>query len=210
MGFAYTDSYTQGLVGLLPVMDSIRAAGERVRSGAAEAALFRWFGDNSPAWRTEAGRRIETLRKVFNLQKIAIGFTNLKLRKQGENASAATGAIRGINPGIVSGYNDPDGLDPITLNEAFKRLPTYLPVTGNGIVDTGGWNQSRLNTVIHEMSHLILNTADEKAAGGPYAGLEAYGAQRARSLATLYPLQAQNNAENWGIFIEACGRNRST
>ena len=191
-------------------MDSIRTAGERVRSGAADAALFRWFGDNSPAWRTQVARRIETLRKVFNLQKIAIGFTSLRLRNRGENASAAPGAIRGINPGIVSRYNDPDGLDPITLNEAFRTLPTYLPVTGNGIVDTGGWNQSRLNTVIHEMSHLILSTADERPPGGAYAGLEAYGAQRARSLATLYPAQAQNNAENWGIFIEACGRNRSS
>jgi len=210
MGFAYSDSYTQLNVSMLPVMQSIKTAGERVRSGAADAALFRWFGDNSNAWRSEAARRIETLRRIFNLQSIAIGFTNLRERNRGENASAATGALTGIQPALVSQYMAGNDLDPITLNEAFRSLPPYLPLTGTGIVDTGGWNQSKLNTVIHELSHLILNTRDETPPGGPHAGQPAYGAQRARSLATLYPLQAQNNAENWGIFIEACGRNHAS
>jgi hypothetical protein len=210
MGFQYTDGYTQGLVSLLPVMDTIKAALERVKSGAADAALFRWFGDNSLAWRTQAANRIERLRRVFNLQNIAIGFANLSDRNQGENANALPGGITGINPALVGQYHANNTLNPILLNESFRRLPSYLPVTGTGIVDTSGWNQSRLETVLHEMSHLILTTADERPPAGPYAGVEAYGAQRARSLATLYPAQAQNNAENWGIFIEACGRNRSS
>lgn len=95
---------------------------------------------------------------------------------------------------------------PVELGTTFRTLPVYLPMFPDGTVDNTGWNQSQLETLIHELSHLLLGTADVLLGGAK----EAYGAKRAAKLALESPSAALRNAENWGIFIEAAGYHRSS
>jgi hypothetical protein len=79
------------------------------------------------------------------------------------------------------------------FNLNFPNLKTYAnptPATCAG--------QSQFETLVHELSHLVLNTNDETLS----SGVTAYGGSNARTLAAQSPDKAKNNAENWGFFIE--------
>lgn len=195
MGFTYGNSYVQGMVAPLPVMNALTTCVSRIRSGQANNALFRWFGDNSPVWRQDALRRVDKMRSVLNLQNITLGFEWLGMRGAGTNAAAFPNSVPNINPNSL--VNTSQGMQ-INLDEGFNRLPNYLGLTATHIVDTGGYHQSKLNTVVHELSHAVLGTLDAPAGA-------CYGAQNARQLASVNSAAAKLNAENWGIFVEACG-----
>jgi len=195
MGFEYGNSYVQGMVAPLPVLKTLTACVSRIRAGQASNALFRWFGDNSPAWTQDALRRVDKMRSVSNLQSITIGFEWLGMRGANVNAAAYPNSVPSIVP--AAKVNTAQGMQ-LNLDEGFNRLPNYLPLTPTGIVNTTGFYQSKLNTVLHELSHAILGTVDAPVGA-------CYGAQNARQLATNNSAAAKLNAENWGIFIEACG-----
>ncbi len=55
--------------------------------------------------------------------------------------------------------------------------------------------QSRTGTFVHELSHIVGNTDDEKVGGET-----CYGLQWSRILADRFPDQAVNNAENYGLY----------
>jgi hypothetical protein len=200
MGFHYGNSYVQGMVAPLPVLTALTTCVSRIRAGQASAALFRWFGDNSPAWTQDALRRVDKMRSVLNLQNITLGFEWLSMRGATTNAAAFPNSVPNINP--TSLVNTSQGMQ-VNLDEGFNRLPNYLGLTATRIVDTTGYHQSKLNTVLHELSHAILGTVD--APNGA-----CYGAQNARQLATNNSTAAKLNAENWGIFVEACGHHKAS
>lgn len=53
---------------------------------------------------------------------------------------------------------------------------------------------STVGTIIHELSHLVANTRDH-----------AYGQIRCRGLATMLPVQARSNADNYQYYCESFG-----
>ena len=200
MGFEYGNSYVQGMVAPLPVQNTLTTCVSRIRAGQANNALFRWFGDNSPAWTQDALRRVDKMRAVLNLQSITLGFEWLGMRGGNTNAAAYPNSVPSIVPAakVITAQSM-----QLNLDEGFNRLPNYLTLMPTGIVNASGFYQSKLNTVLHELSHAILGTVDAPAGG-------CYGAQNARQLATNNSAAAKLNAENWGIFIEACGYHASS
>jgi hypothetical protein len=207
MGLKFTNHFVASQVDTMSILSAIKNCASRIKTGQADPALQRWFADTSPAWKQTAQQRLEQLRKIINLQEISIGVSTLADRDTSENANALTGGATSIVPGT----NTPDPLPLVQLNSAFLTLPRYLPRNG-GAVDAGVYNpnlsnnQSKFESVIHELTHVILSTNDEQLTNGD----EAYGTNRALTLATQSAALAQTNAENWGCFIEACGKFNGT
>lgn len=84
----------------------------------------------------------------------------------------------------------------ITLCPRFFGAMTQSSVTG----------QSRTETFIHEMSHIVGNTEDEVH---PDWGVTAYNRNLARDLADNYPNLAINNAENYGFYCMWVAQDRT-
>ena len=199
MGFYYTGKYTSGLLSRYDVYQAIQNCIQRVEQNKADAALSRWFGDNSQNFKNEVRKKLNILRSRINLMQINVGFEDMKTRNKFTNAAAYTGAVTSLDP-----TSNPNvGNRHVFLDLNFKKLPNYLPLSG-GQIDASGYNQSQFETFVHELSHLILATEDVTylQGGNTYT---AYGAQRALLIATHLPDEAKKNAENWGIFVEACG-----
>ncbi len=200
-------SYVQTTLLLLnkPLMDGLQTAAERVQSGQADAACQRWFGDNTGPWKTQLHRTLRQLRSNINVRTIKVGFAPLDDR--GANAAAWR------NNGLA--FSTPLGgagtVDNMNLDVGFNSLPTYLPLNG-GQVDASFYSQSKFETLVHELSHLFLNTKDVPTKWEPDGSVakEAYGAKRAAKLAVADPAKAKRNAENWGIFVEAVGVHKSS
>jgi hypothetical protein len=131
------------------------------------------------------------------------------LTRDGANAAAYAAPDQNVSLNLgdmLSHVPRREGEVPVELGTNFRSLPMYLPMFPDGTVDNTGWNQSQLDTLVHELSHLLLGTKDKTLANGK----EAYGAKRASKLALESPQRALKNAENWGIFIEAAGYHRSS
>ncbi len=199
------------------VMAALQNAADRIRSGNANDALLRWFGDNSADFQSEARRKIATMRSQANVRTIKVGRRGVVKQAgggigrgdAGENAAAfpSTGTVtfkvRSL-PGSSTTRDSRFAGNNMFISSAWGSLPDYLPMTG-GTVDAGGWNQSKMNTFVHELSHLLMGTEDVSV-----GGYTVYGAQRAELLAANLPDGAKVNAENWGIFVEAVGHHEAS
>lgn len=206
MGFSSTDNYVSGLIGTLGshVQSAIGVAAAEVAAGRATAAMNRWFGDSSPAFRKSLAKDLNQLRANLNIRTITVGYEELNARDSGTNAGAWNDFTKRLNLGTDLSHI-PIGRSGIELDMAFSSLPLYMPLDGNRQIDVTGYNQSKFETLIHELSHLLLGTKDED-----WNGKDAYGAKRASRLAANNPVKAKNNAENWGIFIEAVGYHKTS
>lgn len=84
----------------------------------------------------------------------------------------------------------------IDINKHF----TLRIYAGRGLMATPyGW---RVNTLFHELSHRIINTAD--VVDAVCGNAKCYGAPNSRNLAAAHPDLAATNASNWAFFICAC------
>ncbi|MDJ0642491.1 MAG: M35 family metallo-endopeptidase [Erythrobacter sp.] len=233
MGLKTNDRYLKPTIDALSpqVMAALANAAARLTSGAGSMASLRWFGTAAVADRTRLARKLRTMRSVINVNSITIGFADYAgagamnspvARDANTNAmSLAVNAPVGIGGNVATlgaamGGGNQDQRS-VFLDENFMQLPDLLPlapppppvVPANGApvpppppprVAANGWHQSKFNTLVHELTHLLLGTDDVVGATG-----DAYGTQRASQLAAANAGQAENNAENWGIFVEACG-----
>lgn len=235
MGLTTNDRYLKPTIDTLgpQVMAALANAAARLTSGAGDLAARRWFGTNAPADLTRIARQLRQMRTVINVNTVVVGSADYAGpggrathvgRAAGTNAMALTntgavgvgGNVQTLGGAIGGGHMDQRS---VFLDENFQRLPAQLPLAVPPPPPAGAppvppppprvavnaWNQSKFNTLVHELTHLLLGTADEVGAAG-----DAYGTQRAYQLATNSPAQAQNNAENWGIFVEVCGHRNIT
>ena len=199
MGFHYTGKYTSGLLSKYDVYKAIQECISRIEKNQADAAMLRWFGDSSNNFKKDLKTKLNKMRSRINLIQINVGFESMKERDVDTNASAFPGAVTSLNPTSNRGGQH------VFLDLNFKNLPNYLPLSG-GLIDASDYHQSQFNTFAHELSHLILNTDDEELNNGD----EAYGTEQALQLVGENVAKAKNNAENWGIFIEACGYRKTS
>lgn len=206
MGFSSTDNYVSTMIGSLgsQVQNALGTAATEVAAGRATAAMTRWFGDSSPAFRKTLAKDLNQLRANLNIRTITVGYEELSARDSGTNAGAWNDFTKRLNLG-TNLSQIPTGRSAIELDMGFRSLPLYMPLDGTRLIDATGYNQSKFETLIHELSHLLLGTKDED-----WNGKDAYGAKRASRLAANNPAKAKNNAENWGIFIEAVGYHKTS
>lgn len=205
------------------LMDALATAAARVQSGAADAAIRRWFGDDAVPQKKALANTISRFRSNINLKTIVVGFEVAKVNPNFSRVADANGKVTVISPKFIrsTGMNAaafratdanvslnlgdrlshvPVGEAPVELGEGYKQLPKLLPQAA-GQVDASGWIQSQFETLVHELSHLLLGTIDVKYTDGSTA----YGTEQAALLATFGSEHSFKNAENWGIFIEAAG-----
>jgi len=172
------------------IMDALQKAASEVAANKADTECLRWFGDITPNFKKELAKKIRKFRSIINLKEIRIHFASIKEREPNENAAA-------FEP--TSGWRDNASIQQaqsetfeIHVNDAYSQLTLYC--VPSPALTLG---QSKFETLIHELSHLILNTEDET-----YNGATAYGGTNARVLAANDADHAKTNAENWGLFIE--------
>jgi len=172
------------------ILTALSAAASQVGKGQAGTECQRWFGDTSGPFTAKLAKALRQFRSIINTQTIQVRFATLADRERSENAAAyrpTGGWDEYVNMTKAQGQNL-----QMHINEAFSRLPIYCnpdPASTNG--------QSQFETVVHELSHLVLNTDDIV-----HGGDTAYGAEAARQLATDDAENAKKNAENWGLFVE--------
>lgn len=210
MGILATGKYTGSMINKFSgqFLQALDVAATRTDQGSADAACTRWFGDNTAAFKKDTAKKLRKMKSVVNLKTIRISFQSIAARERGENAAAWNDqtAHFGLGTGDFSHVRAHHGItSEVYLNEGFRQLPDFLGTLGGGTIDDTFWNQSKFETIIHEMSHLILGTID-----AVHAGTTAYGAQRAATLAAGDAAKAKRNAENWAIFVEAVGINKSS
>ncbi len=213
MGFNFGgNKIVQGYVEALPIYDSLKECAERIKQGKANAAILRWFGTNDNEKIKDILAKSQKMRSYFNLLSIDIGFRSLAQRNKNENAAAIAGIANTLDPNSdnslvsIATAAAREQLFPVMINERFAKLKKFLPKLADETVSTADPGQSQLNTILHELSHLIIATDDEKLETGAIA----YSASNARLLAIENTTKALNNAENWGIFIEAVGYHKSS
>lgn len=205
------------------LMGGLSTAADRASSGQADAAISRWFGADAVPQKKQIATTINRFRSNINLKTITVGFEALAQNPNYAKTTGADGKVTIIEPKFVrsQGMNAaayaatdsnvslslddllshaPAGGAPVFLGEGFRNLPLLLPLAGTQI-DASGWIQSQFETLVHELSHLLLGTIDVKFTDGSTA----YGTEAAAELATFGSTHAFRNAENWGIFIEAAG-----
>jgi hypothetical protein len=184
MGFNITTlgpSSRKIVVELAPlIITAMRKSETELAAGRAATEVTRWFGTTSA--NTIKGK-VSKLRSFYNCNNITLRFATLQ--KRGSNNAAA------LAPG--NGWDDYTNLTKANgvtfemyLNSGWEEKDRWstkpLATAGSG---------GQFKTLVHELSHLGLNTNDHKYQAGPCI-----------TLASSDPVKALDNADNWGFFIE--------
>ncbi len=191
------------------MLTALANARDAVDKGTANTQLLTWFGIADPgASKAMLKRRLSFMRSHINNTPISFSLTgdsdpnnnadaipfNLK-GGAGQDTYAKYQALQNQNASISikKGTDNLKDEAVVRLGKNFKNLPDY----GTNPLSTFD-GQDKFETLVHELSHVILGTEDEKLSNGATA----YGAVAARELATTNAGKAINNAENWGFFVE--------
>lgn len=167
------------------IIDTLRRAAGRIQQGGGKTESKRWFGDQNDAWMKELASNLNMLASMINVKPIGVAFSNLYKRCSGTFAAA---------PMPSGGWqNFAGGPNPMTaaqgqgfriwLNLSWNGAPLYRP----GIQPA----DSKFQTLVHECTHLFLNTDDD-----------AYGVQSCEGTAANTPNIAKKTADCWGYFVE--------
>ncbi|MDV6034726.1 MAG: hypothetical protein F9B45_32465 [Phycisphaera sp. RhM] len=167
------------------IIRTLRTISGTIRAG--NAASQTWFGDNGAAWIQELKRKLNRMASVINLQSIAVHGSELNRRGGGTYAAAQRPA---------GGWGDYTSVSAsqgqnfhMRLDNNWNNSPLYATATNA---------DSKFQTLVHELTHLILDTEDEE-----YDGEDAYGVAACQGLAADDPATAKTNADNWGYFVES-------
>jgi hypothetical protein len=156
----------------------LRKASEAVSKGEASERSRIWFDDDSADWVKDLATKLDRFASIINTKPIHIHGSHIKKRKKGTYAAAQRPAS-GWKP--YTQMTSAQGQDfNIRLDVRWNTTPMYR--MGQGSRD------SQFCTMVHELSHLILDTEDY-----------AYGEEKCQNLA---PADAKRNADNWGYFVE--------
>jgi Lysine-specific metallo-endopeptidase len=167
------------------IIDTLRRAAGKIQQGGGKAESKRWFGDESDTWMKQLTRNLDMLASMINVKSIDVGFSNLHKRCSGTFAAAPMPSggwrnfVGGPNPmtaGQGQGFR-------IWLNLSWNSAPLYRP----GIQPA----DSKFQTLVHECTHLFLNTDDG-----------AYGVSSCEGTAANTPNIAKKTADCWGYFVE--------
>jgi hypothetical protein len=167
-----------------PIVSTLRTAAMDVRKGSADERCRLWFGDVSAAWKTELATKLNKFASVINTTPITVNCENWREREKGTVASALRpqggwNTYTNLGVALTQGFT-------VNLDMGFSRLSTYRRVKDQA-------SDTKFQSLIHELSHLILGTDDH-----------AYGPISCRALALGNSAQAKTNADSWGYFVEDC------
>ncbi len=162
----------------------LRNASAKIREGNNHSQV--WFGDSSAPWIGQIRTKLNRMASVINLQSIDIHGS--ALNRRGRTFAAAQQPASGWRDNTAN----VDGVGFITRSQGqgfHIRLDLEWNTAPNYRVGTN--YDSKFQILVHELSHLILDTEDEE-----------YGSTKCRKLAVTNPARAKINADSWGYFVE--------
>ncbi|NCB07743.1 MAG: hypothetical protein EOM73_06235 [Bacteroidia bacterium] len=165
------------------IIKVLRNSSALIKRGECKQTSFKWFGSSTEDWMKILSTNLDKMASIINTKDILVSQANLKKRDTRENAAAYrpnSGWETYTNMSKAQGQNF-----TIKLNSAWEQLNKYSPPNTHV--------QSKFQTMVHELTHLILNTDDVPPP---------YGETNCLNKAKTKPLDAQKNAENWGFFVE--------
>ncbi len=168
------------------IIGTLRNAAAKVGKGLGQPECIKWFGDDSDLWSAEVQEKLNLLAGMVNVKQIAVSFSRMDGRCGKELAEAML-SIAGLPAAVV-------GTNPMTTGEnrnfrillnhaSWNSAPLYRPFKRPAA--------SKFQILIHECTHLFLDTDDE-----------AYGLQPCEVVVANAPAAAKINADTWGYFIE--------
>lgn len=167
------------------IIQTLRKAAMKIQQGGGRAESRQWFGDASDLWMKELARKLGLLASMINVKAIDVSFEKIAGRCS-EDFAAATmprggwrDFVGGQNPMTVGQNRN----FTIRLNLKWNHAPLYCPVKRPA--------DSKFQTLVHECTHLFLNTDDD-----------AYGVARCKTMAAKDPATAKTTADCWGYFVE--------
>jgi hypothetical protein len=165
-------------------ISQLRLAANRINSGKCKPQSRKWFGDSSNAWMDTLAKSLNKMASIINTKPIEVVGTNWKSRKE-RTTAAAQQPQQGWN--IYTHMTRAQGQDfRIRLDIAWNARPVFRP-TGQSV-------DSKFLTMVHEVTHLVLNTDDVSP--------KPYGYQNCVSKALDSPAGAKKNASNWAYFVD--------
>jgi hypothetical protein len=182
--------------GQLIRQNSSRILGSPLRANAAISPVFRGSGDRDTATKVYLAAHDYLLPKCATSAKVG-GNTNLYIQWFGrdDHRSTVEGNYLGIKEAMENYqfelyFNGPK-CEPGVVAYTYHGATTLYLCDGYFRAPTQG-SDSKIGTIVHEMSHAVAYTEDFK-----------YGEQACQSLAKSDPLDAINNADNYEYFAEA-------
>jgi hypothetical protein len=162
------------------IITTLRQAARIIQQGGGLAESDRWFGDSAAAWMGRLGTTLNRMASVVNVEDIQITFRSVAHRK-GSFAAASAPASGWGTYTSVSGARGQNFR--IALDTAWNKTPLFRPA--------GQPADSMFQTLVHELSHLIIESEDHE-----------YGVDPCLELARNSPYKAKENADNFGYFVE--------
>jgi Lysine-specific metallo-endopeptidase len=168
------------------ILTTVRSAAEKIQHKGGRTESQKWFGDSSEDWMFELGRKLNTLASMINTKQILVAFSEMNERCSSTFASAP--------PPKKAGWHDFTADNaPMTSGQG-QNFRIYLNLMWNGTPlyrPTNGPADSKFQTLVHECTHLFLNTDDD-----------AYGVPMCIDTAIKSPNTAKKTADSWGYFVE--------
>jgi len=164
------------------IIRTLRGASLKIGRGGGRTESQRWFGDQSQPWMASLGRDLNKLASILNTKRIEVHGTNWQGRDS-RVVAAARRPAQGWDKYTGMTKAQGQGFD-IRLDVAWNRSPLFRP--------RGAPGGSKFHTVVHELTHLVLNTDDVEPP---------YGVQNCLLKAGT-PMNAKRNADNWAFFID--------
>ncbi|WP_158265312.1 M35 family metallo-endopeptidase [Blastopirellula marina] len=165
---------------ILSVLDDAAA---RLQAG--DVNSDRFFGQSDNLWITQVKTKLRRCAALFRAHDFFIEFEETSKMSPSGFAAAdrpksgwhdrTRNSIGSLSSGKKSFY--------LKLDFAYVMAPVYR---------TAANSDSKFQTLVHELTHQMLDTHDF-----------AYGLAKCETLAMKNRKQAQQNADNWGYFVEA-------
>lgn len=167
----------------------------------AEKMAEKWFGTDIASVQTAGGTGLVAGMKLIKATLAGSVKFEWNATENGTNAECFAPAVGGWHTGsLAEAKNRLQGTGASATRSQTFRIVLYppifrmrvqgtkeLPLSNGNIAD-----QNQIGTLVHEITHAILNTDDETA--------NPYGVANATLMASTASATACNNAENWGFF----------
>jgi len=175
----------------------------------ASAHYETWFGNQCTLTIEDVAYLISLMQETIKRRNIYIGhdtsnpYENARAYTSSTHLMKGTDVLTAWTPCAIINHSSQNDTH-ITISANFVNLPSLLDRTA-GLGGSGSCRQSKLGTIVHEFTHLLLGTADVQLGNETM-----YGAYNSHKLAKgPSRVQAMRNAENWGLFVECVYRDKT-
>jgi hypothetical protein len=164
----------------------LRKAAAEIQKGHGRGQSQTWFGDQAQAWMIDLQNKLNKMASVINCEQIQVHGEAWKERSKTTFAASYEPKDGWGNYNSISRARDQEF--EIALDIKWNNSIMYC---------TPANRDSKFQSLVHELTHLILGTDDIV-----FNGKKTYGTEKSKNLSASRPEDAKKNADNWGYFVE--------